>query len=59
MDEDSRELDLDDGSLAENSRGAYPLTAIPNASLTGKCGLPNNIIMPQQMLLVSYLQLRA
>ncbi|MEE9271820.1 MAG: phosphoenolpyruvate carboxykinase [Robiginitomaculum sp.] len=45
MDEDSRELDLDDGSLAENSRGAYPLTAIPNASLTGKCGLPNNIIM--------------
>ena len=45
MDEDTRTLDLDDGTLAENSRGAYDLTAIPNASLTGKCGQPNNIIM--------------
>ncbi len=45
MDEDSRTLDLDDASLAENSRGAYDLTAIPNASLTGKCGQPKTIIM--------------
>ncbi|PHR60657.1 MAG: phosphoenolpyruvate carboxykinase (ATP) [Robiginitomaculum sp.] len=45
MDEDTRTLDLDDNTLAENSRGAYDLTAIPNASLTGKCGQPNNIIM--------------
>jgi len=45
MDEDTRELDFHDNSLAENSRGAYDLTAIPNASLTGKCGQPNNIIM--------------
>ncbi len=45
MDPQSRELDLDDASLAENSRGAYPLTAIPNASPTGRCGHPKNIIM--------------
>ena len=45
LDEASRELDLDDGSLAENSRGAYPLSAIPNASKTGRSGQPNNIIM--------------
>ncbi|MBL4869935.1 MAG: phosphoenolpyruvate carboxykinase [Robiginitomaculum sp.] len=45
MDETTRDLDLDDNSLAENSRGAYDLTAIPNASLTGKCGQPNNVIM--------------
>jgi phosphoenolpyruvate carboxykinase (ATP) len=41
----TRELDLDDASLAENSRGAYPLSAIPNASETGACGAPQNIIM--------------
>lgn len=45
MDPISRELDLDDATLAENSRGAYPLSAIPNASKTGRCGHPNNVIM--------------
>ncbi|MHA6288189.1 phosphoenolpyruvate carboxykinase [Maricaulis sp. CAU 1757] len=45
MDPVTRELDLDDGSLAENSRGAYPLSAIPNASETGRCGHPKNLIM--------------
>jgi len=45
MDEDSRILDLDDASLAENSRGAYPLTSIPNASTTGRCDQPKNLIM--------------
>ena len=45
MDMTSRTLDLDDPSLSENSRGAYPLTAIPNASPTGRCGQPKNIIM--------------
>ena len=45
MDEATRELDLDDGTLAENSRGAYPLSAIPNARLDSRCGQPNNIIM--------------
>ena len=45
MDPDTRELDLDDATLAENSRGAYPLSHIPNASETGVAGHPNNIIM--------------
>jgi phosphoenolpyruvate carboxykinase (ATP) len=45
MDPETRELDLDDDSLAENSRGAYPLSAIPNASATGRCGQPKNVIM--------------
>ncbi len=45
MDPLTRELDFDDGSLAENSRGAYDLTAIPNASPTGRCGQPKNLIM--------------
>ena len=45
MDTDSRELDLDSAALAENSRGAYPLSFIPNASATGTGGHPKNIIM--------------
>jgi len=45
MDPITRELDLFDNSLAENSRGAYPISAIPNASDTGRCGQPKNLIM--------------
>jgi phosphoenolpyruvate carboxykinase (ATP) len=45
MDADTRELDLDSAALAENSRGAYPLSFIPNASETGRAGHPRNIIM--------------
>ena len=45
MDPATRVLDLDDATLAENSRGAYPLSYIPNASDTGVAGHPNNIIM--------------
>ncbi|RKQ95680.1 phosphoenolpyruvate carboxykinase [Maricaulis maris] len=45
MDSETRILDLDDDSLAENSRGAYPLSAIPNASATGRCGHPKNVVM--------------
>ncbi len=45
MDEATRELDLDDGSLTENTRGAYPLDFIPNASETGIAPQPKNIIM--------------
>ena len=45
MDPVTRELDLDDASLAENSRGAYPLHYIPNASAKGTCGHPRNVIM--------------
>ncbi|MFM9977532.1 MAG: phosphoenolpyruvate carboxykinase [Sphingomonadaceae bacterium] len=45
MDPATRELNLDDSTLAENSRGAYPISYIPNASLEGRAGHPKNIIM--------------
>jgi phosphoenolpyruvate carboxykinase (ATP) len=45
MDDDTRELDFFDNTLAENSRGAYPISAIENASLGGRCGQPKNLIM--------------
>jgi phosphoenolpyruvate carboxykinase (ATP) len=45
LDERTRELDLNDASLAENSRGAYPISYIPNASTTGVAGQPSNIVM--------------
>ena len=45
MDPVTRQLDLDDGSLTENTRGAYPISFIPNASETGYGGQPKNIIM--------------
>ncbi|MBC8129580.1 MAG: phosphoenolpyruvate carboxykinase [Rhizobiaceae bacterium] len=37
--------DFDDKSLTENTRAAYPLHYIPNASPTGRAGHPKNIIM--------------
>ncbi len=37
--------DFDDGTLTENTRCAYPLHFIPNASDTGHAGHPRNIIM--------------
>jgi len=45
MDDETRELDFYDNTLAENSRGAYPISAIENASLEGRCGQPKNLIM--------------
>ncbi|ETI60959.1 phosphoenolpyruvate carboxykinase [Sphingobium sp. C100] len=44
MDEDSRELDFDDATLAENSRGAYPIDFIPNTSEKNLGPVPKNII---------------
>jgi phosphoenolpyruvate carboxykinase (ATP) len=44
MDPESRELDLDDATLAENSRGAYPIDFIPNASEHNLGPVPKNII---------------
>ncbi|MGE3307537.1 MAG: phosphoenolpyruvate carboxykinase, partial [Rhizobiaceae bacterium] len=37
--------DFDDGSLTENTRCAYPLDFIPNASASGRAAHPKNIIM--------------
>ncbi len=41
----TRKLDLHDGSLTENTRSAYPLSAIPNASKTGTAPIPKTIVM--------------
>lgn len=45
MDPDTRTCDLDDGSLTENTRAAYPLNYIPNASATGRAAIPSTIVM--------------
>lgn len=37
--------DLDDGSKTENTRSAYPLDFIDNASATGRAGHPRNVVM--------------
>jgi phosphoenolpyruvate carboxykinase (ATP) len=44
IDADTRRLDLDDASLTENTRAAYPISHIPNASRTGLGNHPKNII---------------
>lgn len=41
----SRLPDFDDASLTENTRCAYPLDFIANASATGRAGHPKNIVM--------------
>ncbi|MES2907020.1 MAG: phosphoenolpyruvate carboxykinase [Pseudomonadota bacterium] len=45
IDPETRKPNFDDGSKTENTRGAYPIEFIPNASKTGKADHPNNIIM--------------
>ena len=37
--------DFDDGRLTENTRAAYPLDFIANASATGTAGHPKNVVM--------------
>ncbi|MDI2113329.1 phosphoenolpyruvate carboxykinase (ATP) [Commensalibacter nepenthis] len=37
--------DFDNNSLTENTRSCYPVDFIPNASTSGKGGLPLNIVM--------------
>ncbi len=45
IDPETRELDLDDSRHTENTRAAYPIDFIPNASRTGTAGHPKNVIM--------------
>ena len=45
MDPQTRDLDFDDNSLAENTRGAYPLEYIPNTSEKNLGPVPSNVIM--------------
>lgn len=44
-DPDTLELDFANRSLTENTRCAYPLEAISNASATGLGGHPNHVVM--------------
>jgi len=45
--EGQRRVDLNDGTLTENTRAAYPITDVhvPNAELSGRGGHPKNIFM--------------
>jgi len=45
MDPVTRELDLDDNTLAENTRGAYPIEFIPNTSKDNLGPVPSNVVM--------------
>jgi phosphoenolpyruvate carboxykinase (ATP) len=45
FDIDTGRLDLDDDTLTENTRAAYPISHIPSATRDGVAGHPNNIIM--------------
>ncbi len=44
LDEDSREIDFEDGSITENTRASYPIHYIPNAVIPGRAGQPDNVI---------------
>jgi phosphoenolpyruvate carboxykinase (ATP) len=43
FDEDTREVDLDDDTLTENTRASYPIHYIPGAVPEGRGGHPKNI----------------
>ena len=45
LDPHSRAPDFDNAARTENTRIAYPLDFIPNASATGRAGHPRNIVM--------------
>jgi phosphoenolpyruvate carboxykinase (ATP) len=44
-DPETRALDFADATLTANTRCAYPVEAIPNASLTGLAGHPRHVVM--------------
>jgi phosphoenolpyruvate carboxykinase (ATP) len=45
FDSETRICDFDDDRKTENTRSAYPLDYIPNASRTGRAGMPKNIVL--------------
>ena len=45
MDENTRVFDFFDSTLTENGRLSYDISQIPNASMEGQGGLPQNIVM--------------
>lgn len=44
LNEDTREIDFDDGSVTENTRASYPIHYIPNAVLPSRAGHPSNVV---------------
>ncbi len=44
-DPETRQLDLDDASLTENTRASYPIDFIDNAEMTGRGPHPKNVIL--------------
>src|SRR5262249_31814038 len=44
FDPETRVCDFDDDSKTENTRSAYPLEFIPNASRTGRAAMPKNVV---------------
>ena len=44
VDEHTREIDLNDASLTENTRASYPISQIPNCKLEGTGSHPKHII---------------
>ena len=45
LDADTRQLDLDDDRVTENTRGAYPIAFIDNSVPSGQGGHPRNVVM--------------
>ena len=45
LDPDTRQLDLDDDTITENTRAAYPLQFIPNMIDSGRGSHPKNVVM--------------
>jgi phosphoenolpyruvate carboxykinase (ATP) len=45
FDQETREVDMDDGSLTANTRGAYPISLIANAAPNGRGDHPKNLVM--------------
>lgn len=44
LDERTREIDFDNGSITENTRASYPIHYISNAVISGRGGHPRNVV---------------
>jgi len=44
LDERTRAIDYDDGSITENTRASYPIEYVPNAVIPGLGGHPKNVV---------------
>ena len=44
LDEETRQIDFDDGSITANTRASYPIHYIPNAVLPSRGGHPSNVV---------------